>query len=135
VKKKHPLAVMSVLVMILVGASLYALAVMYPRATQTSLTNQTLAPAGTIIPTKIEPLRRMTGMIQSLGRQLLVITLIPDNKTLTVNVNDKTQYISSTGMTTFSALKIGQQVEVRGYIINVSSALTILAVSIIVMRA
>jgi hypothetical protein len=121
--------------MILVGASLYALAVMYPRATQTSLTNQTLAPAGTIIPTKIEPLRRMTGMIQSLGRQLLVITLIPDNKTLTVNVNDKTQYISSTGMTTFSALKIGQQVEVRGYIINVSSALTILAVSIIVMRA
>jgi hypothetical protein len=135
VKKNHPLAVMSVLVMILVGASLYALAVMYPRATQTSLTNQTLAPAGTIIPTKIEPLRRMTGMIQSLGRQLLVITLIPDNKTLTVNVNDKTQYISSTGMTTFSALKIGQQVEVRGYIINVSSALTILAVSIIVMRA
>jgi hypothetical protein len=135
VKKNHPLAVMSVLVIILVGASLYALAVMYPRATPTSLTDQTLAPAGTIISTKIEPLRRMTGMIQSLGHQLLVITLIPDNKTLTVNVNDKTQYISSTGMTTFSALKVGQQVEVRGYVVNVFSALTVLAVSVVVVRA
>jgi hypothetical protein len=126
---------MSVLVIILVGASLYALAIMYPRATQTSLTNQTPVPIGTIIPTKIDPLRRMTGMIQSLGHQSLVITLIPDNKTLTVNVNDKTQYISSTGMTTFSALKVGQQVEVRGYVVNVSSALTILAVRIVVMQA
>ena len=134
-KKNHLLAVMSVLVIILVGASLYALAIMYPRATQTSLTNQTPVPIGTIIPTKIDPLRRMTGMIQSLGHQSLVITLIPDNKTLTVNVNDKTQYVSSTGMTTFSALKVGQQVEVRGYVVNVSSALTILAVRIVVMQA
>ncbi|MFL5666699.1 MAG: DUF5666 domain-containing protein [Ktedonobacteraceae bacterium] len=119
----------------MVGASLYALAIMYPRATQTSLTNQTLAPTGIIIPTKIDPLRRMKGMIQSLGHRSLVITLIPDNKTLTVNVNDKTQYMSSTGMTTFSALRVGQQVEVRGYVVNVSSVLTILAVSIVVTRA
>lgn len=120
---------------ILVGASLYALAIMYPRATQTSLTNQTLAPIGTIIPTKSDPLPWMTGMIQSLGHQALVITLLPDNKMLTVNVNDKTQYTSSTSRTTFSALKVGQQVEVRGYVVNVSSVLTILAVSIVVTRA
>jgi hypothetical protein len=135
VKKNHPLAVMSVLMIILVGASLYALAIMYPRATQTSLTNQTLAPIGTIIPTKSDPLPWMTGMIQSLGHQALVITLLPDNKMLTVNVNDKTQYTSSTSRTTFSALKVGQQVEVRGYVVNVSSVLTILAVSIVVTRA
>ena len=134
-KKNHLLAVMSVLVIILVGASLYALAIMYPRATQTSFTNQTPVPTGTIIPTKIDPLRRMIGIIQSLGHRSLVITLIPDNKTLTVNVNDKTQYMSSTGMTTFSALKVGQQVEVRGYVVNVSSVLTILAVSVVVVRA
>ncbi|MFL5691449.1 MAG: DUF5666 domain-containing protein [Ktedonobacteraceae bacterium] len=120
---------------ILAGASLYALAIMYPRATQTSLTNQTLAPTGTIIPTKSDPLPWMTGMIQSLGHQALVITLLPDNKMLTVNVNDKTQYMSSTSRTTFSALKVGQQVEVRGYVVNVSSVLTILAVSIVVTRA
>lgn len=134
-KKKHPLAVMSVLAIILVGASLYALAIMYPHAIQASLTNQTPAPTGTVIPTKTDPLRRMIGMIQSLGHRSLVITLIPDNKTLTVNVNDKTQYMSSTGMTTFSALKVGQRVEVRGYVVNVSSVLTILAVGIVVMQA
>ena len=134
-KKNHLLAVMSVLVIILVGASLYALAIMYPRATQTSLTNQTPVPTGTIIPTKIDTLLQMTGMIQSLRHQSLVITLIPDNKTLTVNVNDKTQYMSSTSMTTFNALKVGQQVEVRGYVVNVSSVLTILAVSVVVVRA
>jgi hypothetical protein len=135
VKKKHPLAVMSVLAIILVGAFLYALTIMYPHAIQASLTNQTPAPTGTVIPTKTDPLRRMIGMIQSLGHRSLVITLIPDNKTLTVNVNDKTQYMSSTGMTTFSALKVGQQVEVRGYVVNVSSVLTILAVRIMVMQA
>lgn len=134
-KKKHPLAVMSVLAIILVGAFLYALTIMYPHAIQASLTNQTPAPTGTVIPTKTDPLRRMIGMIQSLGHRSLVITLIPDNKTLTVNVNDKTQYMSSTGMTTFSALKVGQQVEVRGYVVNVSSVLTILAVRIMVMQA
>ena len=134
-KKKHPPAVMSVLAIILVGASLYALAIMYPHAIQASLTNQTPAPTGTVIPTKTDPLRRMIGMIQSLGHRSLVITLIPDNKTLTVNVNDKTQYMSSTGMTTFSALKVGQRVEVRGYVVNVSSVLTILAVGIVVMQA
>ena len=100
-KKKHPLAVMSVLAIILVGAFLYALTIMYPHAIQASLTNQTPAPTGTVIPTKTDPLRRMIGMIQSLGHRSLVITLIPDNKTLTVNVNDKTQYMSSSGMTTF----------------------------------
>jgi hypothetical protein len=135
VKKKHPLAVMSVLAIILVGASLYALTIMYPRAIQASLTNQTPTPTGTVIPTKTDPLRRMIGMIKSLGRRSLVITLIPDNKTLTVNVNDKTQYMSSTGITTFSALKVGQQVDVRGYVVNVSSVLTILAVSVVVVRA
>jgi len=135
VKKKHPLAVMSVLAIILIGASLYALAIMYPHAMQASLTNQTPAPTGTIIPTKADPLRRMIGMIQSLGHQSLVIALMPDNKTLTVNVNDKTYYISSTGITTFSALKVGQQVEVRGYVVNVSPSLTVLAVRIVVMRA
>jgi hypothetical protein len=135
VKKKHPLAVMSVLAITLVGVFLYALTIMYPHAIQASLTNQTPAPTGTVIPTKTDPLRRMIGMIQSLGHRSLVITLIPDNKTLTVNVNDKTQYMSSTGMTTFSALKVGQQVEVRGYVVNVSSVLTILAVRIMVMQA
>jgi Domain of unknown function (DUF5666) len=135
VKKKHPLAVMSVLAITLVGVFLYALTIMYPHAIQASLTNPTPAPTGTVIPTKTDPLRRMIGMIQSLGHRSLVITLIPDNKTLTVNVNDKTQYMSSTGMTTFSALKVGQQVEVRGYVVNVSSVLTILAVRIMVMQA
>jgi Domain of unknown function (DUF5666) len=135
VKKKHPLAVMSVLAIILVGVFLYALTIMYPHAIQASLTNQTPAPTGTVIPTKTDPLRRMIGMIQSLGHRSLVITLLLDNKTLTVNVNDKTQYMSSTGMTTFSALKVGQQVEVRGYVVNVSSVLTILAVGIVVMQA
>ena len=134
-KKNHPLAVMSVLAIILVGAFLYTLAIMYPHAMQASLTNQPPAPTGTIIPTKADPLRRMIGMIQSLGHQSLVIALMPDNKTLTVNVNDKTYYISSTGIAAFSALKVGQQVEVRGYVVNVSPSLTVLAVRIVVTRA
>jgi hypothetical protein len=77
----------------------------------------------------------MIGKIQSLGHQSLVIALMPDNKTLTANVNDKTYYISSTGITTFSALKVGQQVEVRGYVVNVSPSLIVLAVRIVVTRA
>jgi hypothetical protein len=74
-------------------------------------------------------------MIQSLGHQALVITLLSDSKMLTVNVNDKTQYMSSTGMTTFSALKVGQQVAVRGYVVNVLPPLTVLAVRIVITRA
>ncbi|HYL41876.1 MAG TPA: hypothetical protein VEU97_00705 [Ktedonobacteraceae bacterium] len=133
-EKKHPLAVMSVLAIILVGASLYALAIMYPHSFQASFTNYTPVPTGTIIPTKAASLRQMTGMIQSLGHQSLVITLVPDNTTLTVNVNDKTQYMSSTSITTFSALKVGQQVQIRGYVVNVLSPLIVLAVSVVVIQ-
>jgi hypothetical protein len=134
VKKKHPLAVISVLAIILVGTSLYALAIMYQHSLQASFTNRTPVPTGTIIPTKSNPLRQVTGMIRSLAFQSLIITLLPGNKTLTVNVNDKTQYMSSTGITTFSALKVGQQVQIRGYVVNVLSPLTILAVSVVVLQ-
>src|SRR6266487_5787543 len=109
---------MAALLIILVGTSMYAMAIMNPSAARTSLTNLTPTPTGAVTPVKTHRLQRVVGMIRSLGHQILVINQVHNNAILIAKVNDKTKYISPHGTITFSDLKVGQQVEITWYIAN-----------------
>ncbi len=126
---------MAALLIILVGTSMYAMAIMNPSAARTSLTNLTPTPTGAVTPVKTHRLQRVVGMIRSLGHQILVINQVHNNAILIAKVNDKTKYKSPHGIITFSDLKVGQQVEITWYIANAQNPLTVLALSVVVLQA
>jgi len=130
---KRLLIIIGILLIILLGVSVYTFAVLLPNATQTSLS--TLTPTPVVIPpaTEIASVRRVIGTIQSVGNQTFVVALTQGGKTVTVNVNDKTKYTTPSGIATFSDLRVGEMVEVRGRSDSLDST-TILAASIIVKQ-
>src|SRR5947209_18500908 len=133
---KRLLIILGILFIILLGVSVYTFAVLLPDATQTSLS--TLTPTPVVIPpaTKIASVRRVIGTIQSIGNQTFVVALTHGGKTVTVTVtvNDKTNYTTPGGAATFSDLRVGEMVEVRGRSDSLDST-AILAASIIVRQA
>jgi len=135
VTKKQLFIIMAALLIILVGTSMYAMAIMNPSAARTSLTNLTPTLTGTVTPVKMHRLQRVVGMIRSLGHQILVINQVHNNAILIAKVNNKTKYISPHGTITFSDLKVGQQVEITWYIANAQNPLTVLALSVVVLQA
>jgi hypothetical protein len=76
--------------------------------------------------------RKFVGTIQSLGNQTFVITLSRGSKTVTVNVDASTKYATSNGVASFTDLKVGQMVQVKGHVDPLNPT-TVLAVSILVM--
>ena len=128
---KRLLIIIGVLLILLMGISIYAFAILLPNAAQTSLSTLTPTPTGTVS-IQISTVQRVVGTIQSLGNQTFVIAQTNGNKTVTVSVNDKTTYTTPTGSATFRDLKIGELVEVRGRADTLDTT-TILAVRVIVM--
>ena len=131
---KRLLIIIGILFIILLGVSVYTIAVLLPNATQTSLSTLTPTPVEIPPATKIASVRRVIGTIQSIGNQTFVVALADGEKPVTVNVNDKTNYITPGGTATFSALRVGELVEVRGRSDSLDST-TMLAASIIVNQA
>lgn len=134
---KRLLIIAGVLFVILVGVSIYTLAILFGQTQasptpQTSLTNATLTPAVTVTSTRTARGRKFVGTIQSVGNQTFVITLSRGTKTITVNVDAGTTYATSNGVATFNDLKVGQRVQVRGHV-DPQNPTSMLAVSVLVM--
>jgi len=130
---KRLLIIIGVLLILLVGVSVYTLAVLLPNTSQTSQSTLSTTPTQAA-PTIISSAQGVIGTIQSLGNQTFVIALANQKKTITVNVNDKTKYTTPNGSATFRDLKVGELVEVRGHPDSIDVT-TMLAVSIIVKQA
>ena len=130
---KRLLIIIGVLLILLIGVSTYAFAILLSNPAQTSLLPLTPSPTETIY-TNISSVYRVVGTIQSLGDQAFVIALTHENKTVTVSVNDKTTYATPNGSATFSDLKVGEVVEVRTRTDTLDTT-TILAARIIVKSA
>ena len=127
---KRLLLTLGILLILLIGVSIYSIAILFPNTAQTSLSPLTITP----VSTKISSVYRVVGTIQSLGNQTFVIALSHENKTVTVSVNDKTTYTTPNGSATFSDLKVGELVEVRSHT-DFFDASTILAVRIFIKPA
>ena len=130
---KRLLIIIGILLILLVGVSVYALAVLLPDTSQSSQSTFSTTPTQAA-PTIISSAQGFIGTIQSLGNQTFVITLANQKKTITVNVNNKTKYTMQNGSVTFHDLKVGELVEVRGHPDSMDVT-TMLAVSIIVKQA
>jgi len=130
---KRLLIIIGVLLILLIGVSTYAFAILLSNPAQTSLLPLTPSPTETIY-TNISSVYRVVGTIQSLGDQTFVIALTHEHKTVTVSVNDKTTYATPNGSATFSDLKVGEVVEVRTRTDTLDTT-TILAARIIVKSA
>lgn len=118
-----------VLLIILIGLSVYVFAILMPNAGQAGLTDLTPTLSATVV-TQTK-LRRVIGTIQSLNGQSLVIVLTRNKKTLTVNVTAQTRYAIANGTASFSDLKVGQTVNVLGRS-DLQDTSVIMATSIVV---
>lgn len=130
---KRLLIIIGIILILLIGVSTYAFAILLPNAAQTSLSTLTPTPGGAVT-TKISSVYRVEGTIQSLGNHTFVIALTHENKTVTISVNDKTTYTTPNGSATFNDLKVGELVEVRSRM-DAFNTTTILAVRVIVKSA
>jgi len=130
---KRLLIIIGILLILLVGVSVYTLAVLLSDTSQSSQSTFSTTPTQAA-PTIISSAQGFIGTIQSLGNQTFVIALANQKKTITVNVNDKAKYTIQTGSATFRDFKVGELVEVRGHPDSMNVT-TMLAVSIIVKQA
>src|SRR5260370_40825514 len=102
---KRLLMIMGILCILLIGVSAYPFAILLPHSAQTSPATLTPTPSGTVA-VKISSVNRVVGTIQSLGTQTFVISLLQENKTVTVTVTPNTTYTTPNGSATFSDLKV-----------------------------
>lgn len=122
---------LGVLFIVLVGAFALIFAVLDPQAAQdAALAPLTPTPSG-VVSLHSSNVRRVTGTIQSLGNQSLVVALPHGNTTITVNVDALTTYTSVESSASFSALKVGQTIYVRGELDHHDPA-QLLALSIVI---
>ena len=113
--KNRLLILVGVLLIILIGVSVYVFAILVPNATQTATADLTPTPSATVVSTTATKARRITGVIQSVGSQSLIITLNHGKKTMTINVDGSTQYSASSGTVAYSDLKVGETVVIHGH--------------------
>ena len=124
---KRLLIIIGIILILLIGVSTYAFAILLPNAALTSTPTRAVT-------TQISSVYRVEGTIQSLGDHTFVIALTRENKTVTISVNDKTTYTTPNGSATFNDLKVGELVEVRSRM-DAFNTTTILAVRVIVKSA
>jgi len=127
--KNRLLILVGVLLIILIGVSVYVFAILMPNVGQSVVTDVTPTPSATVVPNTPAKLRRVTGIIQSVGNQSLVITVNHSSKTMTIAVDGQTQYTTNKGTASFSDLKVGETVIVRGHT-NPQDATSLLASTI-----
>jgi hypothetical protein len=134
---KRLLIIIAVLAVILVGLATYTSALLLSRTGQASVSTVTPTPSNapiTVPTTKTNKTRKFIGTIQSLGNQTFTLTPTKGKKTITVNVDDQTTYTNTTAngsAASFSNLKVGQMVEVKGHS-DPQDSTVIQAVSIII---
>lgn len=109
-----------ILFVVLIGISVYTFGILLPSTSQAAPTSQTSssngAPTAAVTVTKTAKGRKYIGTIQTLGNQSFTMLLSRGNRTITVNVDANTTYSTSNGTATFSDLKVGEMVQVRGHI-------------------
>jgi Domain of unknown function (DUF5666) len=115
-RKKTLLILIGVLGVILVGAISLVLAFTFANPSQASTTSATPTASvtfaqGTATTKKV---RKITGVIQSVSAQGFVLQATNGKKTTAVTVDNTTKYSSVAGPISFSDLKVGMTVAVRG---------------------
>lgn len=125
------LIIIGVLGIILVGLVVYTFAILLPNNNAPSVASITPTPVTTPTTTKTAKTRKVVGTIQSLSAQTLLVAPTHGKKTFTVNVDESTKYTTPAGPGSFSDLKVGQSVEVKGQV-DAQDATVILAKSITV---
>jgi hypothetical protein len=126
---KRLLLILGVLFVCAAGTAAYILAVNTAQDTFSRL-DPTPTAAVNFAPSGRSEIRTLHGIIHSLRRQKLVITLQNGGATATVAVDNTTTYTSSNRSIPFTALKVGQLVEVKGRVISAQSPLMVTALSI-----
>ncbi len=123
--------VLGVLLIVLVGALALFFAALDPQAAKDSaLAPLTPTPTG-VVSAQVSNVRRVTGTIQALGNQSLVVALPHGNTTITIHVDAFTTYRSAASSASFTSLKVGQMVYVQGELDQHALA-QILALSIVI---
>jgi Domain of unknown function (DUF5666) len=113
-RKKPLLILIGVLAVILVGATGLFLA--FANLSQASTTSATPTASVTLAQgtATTKKMRKITGVIQSVSAQGFILQATTGKKTTTVTVDSTTKYSSAAGAISFSDLKVGETVEVRG---------------------
>lgn len=115
-RKKTLLIMIGVLAVILVGAIGLILAFTFANPSQASTSSATPTASVTLAQgtATTKKVRKITGVIQSVSAQSFVLKSTTGKKTTTVTVDSTTKYSSVAGPISFSDLKVGEAVEVRG---------------------
>lgn len=107
--------IVGVLGIVLVGVIGLALAFVVANPGKAATSSATPVPTGTVFGTATtQKIKKINGVIQSLGTQSFVIKAINGKKTTTITVDNRTKYSSAAGAITFSDLQVGDSVQVRG---------------------
>ena len=111
---KRLLILIGVVAVIVLGLAGVGLAFAFGQHSgQTSATSGTPTTTSTTASSKI---RSVKGVILSLGSSTFKMTMGKGKKTVTVNVSDQTKITTVQGAGTFSDLKVGQTVQVKGHV-------------------
>src|SRR5579859_5460229 len=115
-RKKTLLIMIGVLAVILVGATGLILAFTFANPSQASTSSATPTASVTLAQgtATTKKVRKITGVIQSVSAQGFVLQATNGKKKTTVTVDSTTKYSSVAGPISFSDLKVGETVEVRG---------------------
>jgi Domain of unknown function (DUF5666) len=115
-RKKTLLIMIGVLAVILVGATGLILAFTFANPSQASTSGATPTASVTLAQgtATTKKVRKITGVIQSVSAQGFVLQATTGKKTTTVTIDSTTKYSSVAGPISFSDLKVGETVEVRG---------------------
>jgi hypothetical protein len=115
-RKKTLLILIGVLAIILVGATGLFLAFTFANPSQASTTSATPTASVTLAQgtATTKKVRKITGVIQSISAQGFILQPATGKKTTTVTVDGTTKYSSTAGAISFSDLKVGETVDVRG---------------------
>ena len=115
-KKRTLLIILGVLGIVLVGMIGLALAFAIGSPSRASTASGTPVPTETAVvgTSSTKKVRKVTGIIQSLGTQSFVIKGANGKKTTTITVDNKTKYSAASGSISFSDLQVGNTVQVRG---------------------
>lgn len=110
------LIIIGVLVIVLLGLSAATVVAVMARAnasnTSDNVTPTVTASASSTVTTKAKA-RRVTGVIQSINGQSIVVMPSKGKKPVTITLTATTKYKTSTGKAAISDLKVGETVQVN----------------------
>jgi Domain of unknown function (DUF5666) len=130
---KRLMLLLGVLLILAAGAAAYTYAAVYSQTARTSFASldpPTPAAQVTLPPAGISLISTLSGTILSVERRGQVVIALQGGTTVTVAVDGATTYTSGAATASFSALKVGRRVEVRGRVGRSRAPVTVIALSI-----